>query len=1588
MGVTPQAVPWRRAWALIAAVAVGLTGVIVALRADGFPPVDATVPRATRWFVDRTSGRIVLADGFSGHALARLDTASDGDVLELAQGSNGVAVVDRSAATVRSVDASALRIGPPQSVSLIAEPQAVVGFAQTGLVAVDPAAAAAVLLPPGGDAVPFQVAPGGSGSATLIAPDGAVWTTAAGELTRVTMNNRVTTSGLSNPRFTLVGSVALLLDTDRTRVRFGDGTWTDLPSQVAPSEIVLQRPGPAAGCGWLGADDELWCIGPSGVVESVTVPGLDIDGADTLAIAGDAAALVRRNPAQIVRIDWRTGTIFDDRVASVPPDSQLSVASSVDLIWVDQTDGRLVWAINPWGIRTIMKDDQSSPLLGESGEVLAGGTGGESSTVLGNNDTTAVIDREPDDNGIDDPPVAIDDPVTARTGASVSIAVTANDYDPDGEAVVLFEVGEALHGTVEIASATTAVYRPDAGFVGLDRFVYTIVDGDGTPATARVTLDLLSADATNRAPIGAPDASETGPDVAVVIDVLLNDIDPERDSLRVDSFTPPDVGGTVTETVGPSGLPALRYQPPPASSGTASFTYRPVDALGAVGEPVPVRVEIAQPSDENRPPIVRPDAVRLRRNIPTTLAVLANDRDPDGDRLSLGLVEPLPPGLEVSIEGNELVIIARAGAAALAPFAYTVDDGRGNVVVGSVLVAVIADIEPNRPPIANADTATAVVGTAHLIDVLANDSDPDGDPLILVGVERSSESAGTGALGVQGDLVRYTPSPIGDADGDALDRFTYIISDGNGHEVTGEVSVRVLPERIAAPPFAQDDAATTDVDVPVTLDVLRNDGDPSGERPTLAGTPGCAGGGTAVVTPDSRVRYTPPRGRSGVFSCRYEVTNSQGLRADAAIIISVEEPDVVNAPPVVVDEERTVVVGGTLVVDVLANDSDPDGPRSELRVLSSTTPAAGRATRQGGIITYQAGPVPRPVIITYQVGDAGAGVTSGRLLIRVVEPDPLPPQTIDDRQSIVGPGVPTPIDVLANDSDPDGDPSALRVASASVVSGNGAIEVGSRTITFVPVPSFVGDMVVSYTVVDSDQLTAQGRAILTVFKAPNRAPLAADDVASVISGGRVTVAIALNDFDPDGDPLTMSIVSGPDPALGSARLDGQALVFDAAPGANGRAIIRYRIDDGEATAEATVRIDVLPCAAAPPEAPDLFLQTGYQLPIAIDLRSVARNGDIVEVGAPLSAPSGVYTPPPGENGNITFRYVVRNTCRIQDVGTVVIDVNQDPVGVPYVARIGRTERVSIPVSALASDAEPLRIVGLEGAPTWVSAVDGGRSILVDPAGRTGRVDLVAVIADPGGLQVRVPVSIELVNRAPIANPDEFFASTSVLIVDLLANDTDPDGDLLSLASVPETFTFSSGVVGTIERLGAGQLRLDTKGGGGIASFSYTIVDSAGLSSAAATVTVIANRPPTAPQVEVTVASGSTVNVAIPATDPELDLLTLLILDDPSPLALSISGLVVAITAPLVPPDEIGRRIELRYSVTDPAGASATNLLVITIGAPLPTTTTTSTPSTTTTLPPTSTTLPPTSTTTPSATTTTVPSTNPTTVPPVTTVPPG
>jgi hypothetical protein len=119
--------------------------------------------------------------------------------------------------------------------------------------------------------------------------------------------------------------------------------------------------------------------------------------------------------------------------------------------------------------------------------------------------------------------------------------------------------------------------------------------GNGNLVLNEVTVSIEDVITYSRAPRGTPDAVETIQGIAIGINPLTNDFDPEGDALTISSFTQPPIGeGTVTA----DGATGLNYEPPPGFVGTTTFTYRPTDGLQS-GAPTLVTVTV-RPSLERR----------------------------------------------------------------------------------------------------------------------------------------------------------------------------------------------------------------------------------------------------------------------------------------------------------------------------------------------------------------------------------------------------------------------------------------------------------------------------------------------------------------------------------------------------------------------------------------------------------------------------------------------------------------------------------------------------------------------------------------------------------------------------------------------------------------------------------------------------------------------------------------------------------------------------------------------------------------------------------------------------------------------------
>ena len=213
----------------------------------------------------------------------------------------------------------------------------------------------------------------------------------------------------------------------------------------------------------------------------------------------------------------------------------------------------------------------------------------------------------------------------------------------------------------------------------------------------------------------------------------------------------------------------------------------------------------------------------------------------------------------------------------------------------------------NRPPVAAADSARVTVGQSVDIDVLANDSDPEGDPITLVDVGEPA----VGTAKIVGQAIRYTA----EAGASGTDSFTYEI-EAEGGRATGMVNV----ELEVPPPAAADDSATTGESQAVRVDVLFNDEAGIGQPLSISDVEDAPNGTTRIES--DAIVYTPDRGFVGTDRFEYTIREQNGGTASATVTITVESP---NSPPVARDDLLVTDTTSIVTADVIANDSDPDG---------------------------------------------------------------------------------------------------------------------------------------------------------------------------------------------------------------------------------------------------------------------------------------------------------------------------------------------------------------------------------------------------------------------------------------------------------------------------------------------------------------------------------------------------------------------------------------------------------------------------------------------------------------------------------------
>jgi len=260
-----------------------------------------------------------------------------------------------------------------------------------------------------------------------------------------------------------------------------------------------------------------------------------------------------------------------------------------------------------------------------------------------------------------------------------------------------------------------------------------------------------------------------------------------RDSVSMTATTASDESGIVEyrfECVsGPAGCSTSPWQGDTNFTATglqagASYEYQ-VRARDAFLNETAASATAMATTTGNLAPVAVADIAGVEENGQVTVNVLSNDSDPEGDVLTVNSTTQGVSG-SVTHNGSSVNYTPDAGFIGNDSFTYSIDDGFGGTASSTVSITVTAQ---NHPPVAGADSVVIASGDIVVIDVLSNDSDPDGDEITILSVGIANKGTVSWQPGQATITYAHDPRRKGS------DSFSYTISDGRGGSASTTVSI-------------------------------------------------------------------------------------------------------------------------------------------------------------------------------------------------------------------------------------------------------------------------------------------------------------------------------------------------------------------------------------------------------------------------------------------------------------------------------------------------------------------------------------------------------------------------------------------------------------------------------------------------------------------------------------------------------------------------------------------------------------------------------------------------------------------------------
>ncbi len=712
--------------------------------------------------------------------------------------------------------------------------------------------------------------------------------------------------------------------------------------------------------------------------------------------------------------------------------------------------------------------------------------------------------------------------------------------------------------------------------------------------------------------------------------------------------------------------------------------------------------------------------------------------------------------------------------------------------------------ETNRPPLARDDEYGVRPGRTTILEVLENDTDPDGDVLTIAGTSEVAASQGEVELIDGGRALQFTPTEA--AAGTAS--FRYTVDDGRKGVSEASVNVRIVPEsENAAPTAMRAGAVSVEQGQNISYNVLADWSDPDGDDVFLVNA-SPTGGDSVRFSPDGFVTFEHKSAELGLKEVAFTVSDGQ-LTAAGVLTIDVKPTGSLN--PVGTPDFAQVFAGETVLVEPLENDLTPSGaPLALLGVDQVPTDASVTPNPERGTIAFTSS-APGEYIFLYSVG-ADAAVSVGLVRVQVVEPpsEAPPPIAVKDT-AYLRPGEPTSVPVLTNDVSPSGRVLAVQSADDSATEDLVSVEILTNTVARVTASEALDrQLQFSYTISDGINTAT---ATVTVVPVPplvkHQPPVAVDDAISVRAGDIVTVPVLANDYHPDGTAIRVLPELADTSALqGLAFVDDDHVRFQA-PEQPGTYSAVYTIgDDFEQIARANVTFTVVAKDAGENRAPlptpltsRTFAGSGVSIDIPLD--GLDPDGDSVMLTGIMSAPSLgriadrtstsiTYEAFAGGAGTDTFEYELRDALGATATGVIRIGViPRPPVALPPKAvddaiemKPGRTASVEV----LLNDSDPsgysLKVVDLPEVDEGIEAeIRDKRRVVVTAPDQEGAFTIRYEIsnghggADTAFLQIAVKKDAKILPPTAedqVIEPEEVVDVDSIM-VEPLDDATNPGG---------------------------------------------------------------------------------------------------------------------------------------------------------------------------------------------------------------------